>query len=113
MPNHQRIRARERQRIRSRIAEVRGIPLSEVPYPRANTEFYYYLYEAQEISQYWYEELVFTEHQRWGNPRRRNRQSNQLPMEHPMEGILILVRHANRNTQNRNNFITHERIIEQ
>ena len=33
MTNYQSRRARLRQRIRDRVAEVRGIPLSEVQYP--------------------------------------------------------------------------------
>nr|CAG8449920.1 3362_t:CDS:2 [Entrophospora candida] len=70
MPNNQCINARLRQRIRARVAEIRRIPLNE--------------------------ELVVAEHQRWGNPRRRNQRNtvNNHP-ECPMD-----------------NYNTHERIIE-
>ena len=59
MPNNQHIPARERQRIRARVSEVRRVPLSEVPYPRSNMDFYQYLFEAGEVSQHQFNHLVF------------------------------------------------------
>src|SRR6185369_7721752 len=59
MPNNQHIPARERQRIRARVSEVRRVPLSEVPYPRSNMDFYQYLLEAGDISQHQFNHIIF------------------------------------------------------
>ena len=118
MTNHQCRSARERRRIRARVAETRRVPLSEVPYPRSNIDFYRYLYEAGVISQHQYEHLVFRHHypltQQSRNYRRYYRRN--IRLEHPMDNFTMHITRINPTTIHiditRANPITYEGIIE-
>nr|CAG8655871.1 9458_t:CDS:1 [Entrophospora candida] len=124
MPNNHHISARERQRIRARLAEVRRLPLNEVPYHRSNIEFFQYLFEAGEVSQDQYNLLVFRHHypvteQAMDYARNRinnvNRILNRVPQEYRnivAQGLMdnfIPYIHINRT---RANPVTYESIIE-
>ena len=124
MPIHQRLGARERQRIRARVAEIRRLPLNEVPYPRSNIDFYRYLFEAGEVSQHQYNHLVFRHHyplteQSRDYRRNRiinvNRILNRLPQEYrnivAPEQMDIFILHIPIN-RTRDNPVTYEGIIE-
>lgn len=67
MTSSQRTQARQRQRIRRLVAEERRVPLNEVPYPRSNELYYWYLYETGEISRHQYEILIYQNYNRY-NP---------------------------------------------
>ena len=59
MPSRQCIQARDRQRMRTLVAETRGVPISEIAYPRSNALYIRYTFEAGLISRHQYEHLIY------------------------------------------------------